>query len=31
MDLLVEQGIGARKDTVEVVTFAPERLGEEEE
>ena len=30
-DLLVEQGIGARKDTVEVVTFAPERLGEEEE
>jgi len=30
-DLLVEQGIGVRKDTVEVVTFAPERLQEMEE
>jgi restriction system protein len=30
-DLLVEQGIGVRKDLVEVVTFAPERLREEEE
>jgi restriction system protein len=30
-DLLVEQGIGVRKDLVEVVTFAPEWLREEEE
>ncbi|MBU0495131.1 MAG: restriction endonuclease [Chloroflexi bacterium] len=29
-DLLIEHGVGVRRETVEVVTFAPERLGEEE-
>jgi restriction endonuclease Mrr len=29
-DLLIEHEIGVRKETVEVVTFAPERLEEEE-
>lgn len=29
-DLLIEHGIGVRRETVEVVTFAPEWLGEEE-
>jgi restriction endonuclease Mrr len=29
-DMLIEHEIGVRKETVEVVTFAPERLEEEE-
>ncbi len=29
-DLLIEHGMGVRKDTLEVVTFASERVAEEE-